>query len=483
MKRMLARVFLTSLLVSAAFAQQKVWEQCGGKTWTGTANCAAGTVCEFKSEWYSQCVPATTTSASPSPKSTSVSPSPKPTSPSPVTSPKTSPVVASPVNVPSPSVVISIDASTKYQTIDGFGGINLSNNWGSGALSTSVIDTAFGKLGFTIMRVRIPPNKSDWNSNYVASIKAGLKYPNVKVFASIWSPPASMKTNNNLVSGSLSTSQYSAYASFLQSFVDFLKTNGIDLYGIAIQNEPDIKVSYESCDWTASQLLDFAKNYAGKITGTKVISAESFHFDRNYYDPILNDATAVQNIDIIAGHIYGGGLSSYPLATSKGKPIWMTEHFLNDNLGWDETLKLAQEINSCMTSGWSAYIYWYIQRFYAFIGDGSNGTTSGAILPRGYMMSQFAKYVLPGYVRISASSSSSDLKFSAYTGSGKTATVIINPTTKSVVTSLKFSQVSKVESAYFATESSAPTSISTAISGQAVYFTVPAKSVGTIVIS
>ena len=105
--------------------------------------------------------------------------------------------------------------------------------------------------------------------------------------ATPWTPPAYMKTNNNVVGGYLSTSQYAAYADYLQSFVNYLKSAGVSLYAISVQNEPDITVTYESCDWTPDQMLNFVKNYAQRITGTKVLAAESFQFRTGMTDPIL----------------------------------------------------------------------------------------------------------------------------------------------------------------------------------------------------
>jgi glucuronoarabinoxylan endo-1,4-beta-xylanase len=66
-----------------------------------------------------------------------------------------------------------------------------------------------------------------------------------------------------------------------------LKNNGVALYSISVQNEPDIKVEYESMDWTPSQMVTFLKNYGSRITGTKIMAAESFQFRKDITDAIL----------------------------------------------------------------------------------------------------------------------------------------------------------------------------------------------------
>nr|AIG55958.1 secreted protein [Achlya hypogyna] len=40
-----------------AAGTKKAWEQCGGKDYTGSTECASGAVCVKQDEWYSQCVP------------------------------------------------------------------------------------------------------------------------------------------------------------------------------------------------------------------------------------------------------------------------------------------------------------------------------------------------------------------------------------------------------------------------------------------
>ncbi|KAG8957915.1 hypothetical protein FRC00_003309 [Tulasnella sp. 408] len=56
-------VFTTVLasIFSAAYAGSALWGQCGGIAWTGATTCDVG-VCTWWNDWFSQCLPATTTS-------------------------------------------------------------------------------------------------------------------------------------------------------------------------------------------------------------------------------------------------------------------------------------------------------------------------------------------------------------------------------------------------------------------------------------
>ncbi|MBK8045006.1 MAG: hypothetical protein IPK21_21565 [Haliscomenobacter sp.] len=93
---------------------------------------------------------------------------------------------------------------------------------------------------------------------------------------------------------------------------------------------------------------------------------------------------AVANLDIAAGHIYGGGVTENQLAKSLGKEVWMTEH-LDTNITYAANINTALEIHDCLTKiNFNAYIWWYGKRFYGPIGRRWASDHDGAVL------SQFA---------------------------------------------------------------------------------------------
>jgi glucuronoarabinoxylan endo-1,4-beta-xylanase len=132
----------------------------------------------------------------------------------------------------------------------------------------------------------------------------------------------------------------------LLSFRDFM-ANGVPLYAMSVQNEPDIQVTYESCDWTPEQLVTWLREQGPRFGDTKLIAAASFNFNRMMTDPILNDPEPEAQVDIIGGHIYGNGLSDYPLTRELVKEVWMTEHYTNSQISadaWPQALDVAKEI-------------------------------------------------------------------------------------------------------------------------------------------
>jgi hypothetical protein len=151
---------------------------------------------------------------------------------------------------------------------------------------------------------------------------------------------------------------------------------------------------------------------------------EASKFTKTLSDPMLNDSTSVARFDIVAGHLYGASPSDYPLARSKGKELWMTEHYTDttDANDWSKALPVAVEVHKSMVSNYSVYNWWYIRRSYGLI------TEDGNVSKRGYVMSQYAKYIRPGFVRIGATEKPySDVMVSAFKDSdGKLVTVAVN---------------------------------------------------------
>ena len=296
-----------------------------------------------------------------------------------------------------PVSTVYIDSVQQY--IRGFGGANILN-WRP-AMTAAQIQTAFGasegELGFSILRLRVPYNAS--TSEFSANVPVAQMAQSLGaiVFASPWTPPPELKSSNNIVGGTLKDSSYAAYADHLKAFADYMSGNGAPLYAVSIQNEPDVTVTYESCDWSATQMLKFIKNNAPSI-GTRIIAPESFHFNHALSDSTLNDSVAASHLAIVGGHIYGGGTAPYPLAVNQGKELWMTEYLELDTT-WTAVLGTGRGIHDCMEAGMNAYVWWYIVRYYGPIGEDGNVTK------RGYVMSQYARFVRPGYHKIKCNAS------------------------------------------------------------------------------
>lgn len=336
----------------------------------------------------------------------------------------------------------SIDFDSLHQRIRGFGAANICYWYPD--MTASEIQTAFGtgygQLGFTILRLMVDPNSNSWGQN-IATAKAAYDM-GVIVFASPWYAPGEMTEvvgNRTRVRPDM----YAEYAAHLDSFATFMENNGVPLYCISIQNEPDWGEQGNWTDWTDDEMFTFMRDYAHLITVTRVLAPESLRFRRAISDPILNDATACANLDIVGGHLYGGGLFAYPLAEEKGKEVWMTEHYTDSDSSanlWPLALDVATEMNNVMLANMNAYVWWQIVRYYSPISDGEReGDIKGTVTKRGYIMSQFSKFIRPGDYRVESSIyPSANIHISAYSDSLSSKEVIVATNTGSTSEDVAF---------------------------------------------
>jgi len=344
--------------------------------------------------------------------------------------------------VPALSADVTVDLNTTYQIIDGFGGMQ-DRGWTGYNLTKADRDllygTGAGQIGLTIMRIRLNESQSAWGNDLVDAKDAVAR--GAKLFATAWSPPTSLR----VASGSsykIDPSKYQGYVDHLNAFAKYMKDNGAPLYALGFQNEPDW-CSEWGCG-TPTEMYNFAKSWGSKLraNGNKVISAESFSFSKSYYDPILNDATALSNLDILGTHFYGtsktssDGTFDYTLFKQKGgkTPFWMTEVYtagVNDATSntWPLCLDVAYEIHRALgLSNMSAYNWWYLKRHYGPLYSPTGSESSqGTVSKVGFIMGQYSKYVRPGAVRVGATRvAQSDVYTTAFKKNDSVIVVSVN---------------------------------------------------------
>ena len=345
-------------------------------------------------------------------------------------------LLAAAVGIQAATITVTV-TNNRFQTITGFGAACCDGAmcpFGNDTQPVKLLYGAESPIGLNIMRMEISPNfvgdviVPEWN-NYDTPYDWKGSLPSAKivkqrggiVFGTPWSPPGEYKTNGTAQGGN-SDSQgnqrgqlredcYPKFFPWLNTFLAYMKQNGVNVDAVSIQNEPDWWVDYSGCLYTSAQQLNLVKNFAYMLDretypGVRLISAEPLGFDPSYSNALLNDPVAREQVDIIAGHLYGhpplGNMKSANVLASKyGKEVWMTEHSVTDNIdrlpNWHEQLIFAEELNECMLSGCTGYIYWYMRAHWAFVGTGESkynpGNTKNKLLPRAYVMSHFAKHV------------------------------------------------------------------------------------------
>ena len=354
---------------------------------------------------------------------------------------------------------VNVDVSEEHQVIRGFGGM-VHNEWqGGGGLSEADAKIAFGTgegtIGLNTLRIPVYANSGSFNKE-VNAAKYAKKYAgdDFILYATPWTSPYAGANQH------ISSSNYQKYVDHLNSFTAYMKEQGVPLYAISISNEPDWCGEW-AC-WSADEIYNFTKGYADQMrkNGTKVISTESFRYDKNLYNKVLNDASALKNWDILGAHFYASDRNTqdnffeYKLADQKGIERWMTEHYTESQGSGNDwrtirntgdqanqnkrdtvnAMDVGYEIHRAMVVGnFNQYTWWYIRRCYGLIMEKDFGNKLqvpqneiGKISKRGYVMSQFARFVRPGAIRVGATAKpEANLFASAYKSAGGDSVIVV----------------------------------------------------------
>ena len=354
---------------------------------------------------------------------------------------------------------VNVNLDEEHQVIRGFGGM-VHNQWqGGGGLSEADAKLAFGtgdgQIGLNTLRIPVYASSNDFNKE-VQAAKYAKKYAgdDFILYATPWTSPYAGANQH------MASSNYQKYVDHLNSFTAYMKNQGVPLYAISISNEPDWCGEW-AC-WSADEIYNFTKGYADQMrkNGTKVISTESFRYDKNLYNKVLNDASALKNWDILGAHFYasdrntGDNFFQYSLADQKGVERWMTEHYTESqgsgnywrtitNTGDQanqnkrdtvNAMDVAYEIHRAMVVGnFNQYTWWYIRRCYGLIMEKDFGNKLqipsneiGKVSKRGYVMSQFARFIRPGAIRVGATDKpESNLFASAYKSSEGDSVIVV----------------------------------------------------------
>jgi glucuronoarabinoxylan endo-1,4-beta-xylanase len=378
----------------------------------------------------------------------------------------------------------SVSWGITYQTIDGFGVGDLQHQNQIGqavSVAPFLFGTTAGSIGLSLLRVEVPDNSAkgpgvgDCSSvsascagpGYVADLKAALaQSPQVRVWASPLSPPASMKTNGSVIcmqgagKGALSPSSYPDFARWLANYINsWSSLYGINIYAMSLQNEPDICEAYDSAVYTAEQLDSFIKNNLAPTFLTNGFSTLIMMPESSNYaglvplaDTCMADPACYPHVGIIAWHDYDATFR-YPTNStpspyaSKVAKYWMSEVSSQSGL-WDphmdEGLVWAALIDGRMAvDNANAWLQWTI---YSVSSDDNLGLIrrdTGKIAKRAYVIGNYSLFVRPGWVRIAATHvPQKGITVSAYkdpSGSKNFAIVVTNYNRKTTDQTINFS--------------------------------------------
>jgi glucosylceramidase len=134
----------------------------------------------------------------------------------------------------------------------------------------------------------------------------------LRLFASPWSPPAWMKTNGLMNGGGKLRAEYRhAWAQYYVRYIQEYGREGIPIWGLTVQNEPEAAQTWDSCLYTGEEERDFIKEYLGPaLTDAGLGHIKLIIWDHNR-DRMYERAKAVLDDPLAAHYVWGVGFHWY----------------------------------------------------------------------------------------------------------------------------------------------------------------------------
>ncbi len=245
---------------------------------------------------------------------------------------------------------IKINPDQKYQEIIGFGGsftestAYLMNKMGKENRKL-IIDAYFGESGAKYSLTRTHINSCDFSlSNYSYAPVEGdkeLKHFSIdedrddiipmikeamavskdgfKIMSSPWTAPIWMKDNKEWKGGKLLPEYYDTWALFFSKYINEYKKEGIDIWGITVENEPlGNGYNWESMHYTPEEMVDFVSNHLGPKLKADGHDVKVLGYDQNrdelkeWADIMYKDEQSAEYFDGMAIHWYASTYDYMP---------------------------------------------------------------------------------------------------------------------------------------------------------------------------
>lgn len=243
----------------------------------------------------------------------------------------------------------------------------------------------------------------------------------------------------------------SEYVQWAFGNIKYWREKGAELAYYSIVNEPNLR------QITGEFLRDAVRGLGLKFRAegfqTKLVIPDDISpsFAAEKAAVVLGDPDARPFVGAIATHLYGVPVSAMSkvaaVAKQYGIPLWMSEFYVED-----ERPVVWAGLVSRLIGDYDVAAVDYMWGFF-----GSHERTSlvsidqtegrfvrARISGPGYAMAQYARYVRPGSVRVSAVSSEPDVRVTAFMRAGKLTIVVVNERTLPVKSRISASGLSSL---------------------------------------
>ena len=380
---------------------------------------------------------------------------------------------------------VMVDATKTFQTIVGIGGALTDASAEVYArlpaeqqkkLLTAYFDLEKG-IGYSLCRTNIhscdfssdsytyaPPGDKDlvhfsidhdqrYRIPFIKAALAAAPQP-FKLFASPWSPPEWMKTNGSMLHGGQLKPEFAeTWANYYGRFIRAYEKEGINLWGLTVQNEPMAAQTWESCVFTGDEERAFVRDHLGPaLARAGLADVKLMIWDHNrgiMYQrakAVYDDAEAANYVWGAAFHWYvGDHFDNVRLVheTWPDKNLLMSEACLYPfdtgrlqdwSLGEAYGNSLIHDLNNWAV-GWTDWNVLLDERggpnhvgnycFAPVHADTRSGTLT--YLNSYYYIGHFSKFIRPGARRVATTLNDDRLLATAFLNAdGRVAVVVLN---------------------------------------------------------
>ncbi|NMH71594.1 glycoside hydrolase family 30 protein [Bacillus sp. RO2] len=283
------------------------------------------------------------------------------------------------------------------------------------------------------------------------------------ILASPWSPPAWMKTNGEMNHGGKLIEKYrEAWAKYYVKYIHAMEAEGVPIWGISVQNEPEAIQVWDSCIYTAEEERDFVKNFLGPMMEKNGLGDKKIIIWDHNRDVIVKRATTVLSDPEAAKYVWGTGNHWYVSEEfenlSKVHEAFPDKHLLftegciegGVKLGaWHTGERYARNIIGDMNNWLEGFIDWNLV---LDMQGGPNHVGNYCDAPiiadtekdevhfnsSYYYIGHFSKFIKPGAKRIAHETELSDISLVAFRNEDESiAVVLLNETEAAKETSIE----------------------------------------------
>ncbi|KAI5991261.1 glycoside hydrolase family 30 protein [Pisolithus albus] len=310
-----------------------------------------------------------------------------------------------PINFVTPGPIgsadIVINDTALYQTIYGFGAAltdssalllynlkteNSGNYW---SLMHYLFNATDGANSAGLSFIRVPLGATDFSArnysyddvsgdtplydfnigatpSYVFTVLRDILSINnmLRVYILPWSPPGWLKESGTMDGGSLNTAYIPVMANYLLKSLQGFQSEGISVYAIGIQNEPEnSNPTYPTCSMPVSTEADIGIALRTYMNGNGFGNTKIIGYEHNWADaanyPVQLMQQAASSFDGVSFHCYAGTVSDQAEFTSRypNKEVYFTE------------------CSGTIGSDWWTDMKWYMDNL--FIGSLAYGSSTG----------------------------------------------------------------------------------------------------------